>query len=81
VVVTKVVIICSGHLLSGSEGLVRNADNNESRKEELGIAMAGQVAQRGVNVLPVLIDDCEISSALRKKDMRTLETPMILTEL
>jgi len=47
--------------------LSKNSISSSWCTEELGIAMNGQIAQRGLDVLPVLIDDCEIPDSVKKK--------------
>jgi hypothetical protein len=57
--------------ISGSKYLIlvlsKNSINSSWCTDELSIAMNGQVAQRGLDVLPVLIDDCEIPDSLKEK--------------
>ncbi|HVQ38215.1 MAG TPA: toll/interleukin-1 receptor domain-containing protein [Pyrinomonadaceae bacterium] len=57
--------------ISGSKYLIavlsNNSINSQWCAEELGIAMADQLAQKGIVVLPVLIEECEIPSFLQGK--------------
>jgi len=57
--------------ISGSKYLIavlsNNSINSQWCTEELRIAMADQLAQKGMIVLPVLIEECEIPSFLQGK--------------
>lgn len=57
--------------ISGSKYLIivlsQNSITSSWCTDELGMAMSGEIAQRGINVLPILIEDCEIPEALKEK--------------
>lgn len=65
--------------ISGSKYLVAVLSNNSINSpwcaQELGIALARQVAQEGIVVLPVLIEECEVPSFLQEMKYADFRNP------